>query len=195
MPNWCYTDYRICGNKGQLVELKEKLDYLKSLSEPYAENGFGKLWCGCLVQLLGGDWNEVYCRGEICEYGFSGCTLNLTVMSAWSELGEWRHFIESKFSKIEIYYRAEEPGNCYYETNDVDGSYFPDRYLIDTYDGPEYFTSLENAAKWVSELVGKEVKAEEDEIEKELDKYEAAEWKAGNNDAFYSFHSYFINEN
>ena len=194
MPNWCYTDYRICGNKGELLELKEKLDYLNSLSEPYVENGFGNLWCGCLVQLLGGDLNEVPCKGEISEYDFSDCTLNLVVMSAWSELGEWRHFIESKFPKIEIYYRAEEQGNCYYETNDVEGLYFPDRCFIETYDGPECFTSLENTAKWVSELVGKEVKAEEDEIEKALDEYEAAEGKAGN-DVFYSFHSYSINEN
>ena len=59
MPNWCYTDYRCYGNKGELVELKGKLDYLSSLEKPLVENGFGKLWCGCLVSLLGGDWNKV----------------------------------------------------------------------------------------------------------------------------------------
>ena len=51
MPNWCFTEYRCCGNKGELVDLKEKLDHLNSLPEPLVENGFGKLWCGCLVSL------------------------------------------------------------------------------------------------------------------------------------------------
>ena len=82
MPNWNYTEYRCCGNKGELVDLKEKLDHLNSLPEPLVENGFGKLWCGCLVSLLGGDWNEIFCRGEIVDYGFFGCTLNMTLISA-----------------------------------------------------------------------------------------------------------------
>jgi hypothetical protein len=38
MPNWCDTDYRCYGNKGELVELKEKLDYLSSLEKPLVEN-------------------------------------------------------------------------------------------------------------------------------------------------------------
>ena len=111
MPNWCCTDYRCYGNKGELVELKEKLDYLNSLPAPYSTNGFGKLWCGCLVELLGGDINKVHCRGEIDSYEFYGTTLCMTVMSAWSELKEWRRFIKSKFPNIFIVYRAEEPGN------------------------------------------------------------------------------------
>ena len=82
MPNWCLVSYRCYGNKGELVELKEKLDYLNSLPEPYTKNGFGKLWCGCLVSLLGGDWKEVYCRGEIDSYELSGTTLCISVTSA-----------------------------------------------------------------------------------------------------------------
>ena len=100
MPNWCSTDYRCYGNKGELVELKEKLDYLNSLEKPLVENGFGKLWCGCLVTLLGGDWNEVHCRGEVDSYEFFGTTLCISVTSAWSELDEWRKFIKSKFPNM-----------------------------------------------------------------------------------------------
>ena len=162
MPNWCYTDYRCYGNKGELVELKEKLDYLNSLPAPYSTNGFGKLWCGCLVELLDGDINEVHCRGEVDSYEFSGTTLCMTVMSAWSELGEWRRFIKSKFPNISIVYRAEEPGNIYYETNDVKGAYFPDRYILDFIEGPEYFKTLDDAAGFVSRLTAKVVTTEEE---------------------------------
>lgn len=192
MPNWCCTDYRCYGNKGELVELKEKLDYLNSLEKPLVQNGFGKLWCGCLVSLLGGNWNEVYCRGEIDSYEFSGTTLCMTVMSAWSELGEWRRFVKSKFPNIFIVYRAEEPGNISYETNDVAGDYFPDRYILDFTDGPEYFKTIEDAAGYVSRLTGKEVKTEE-EIDAALEELEENELEE-DEDVFYSFNKYKVNE-
>ena len=192
MPNWCCTDYRCYGNKGELVELKEKLDYLSSLEKPLVQNGFGKLWCGCLVTLLGGDWNEVYCRGEIDSYEFSGTSLCISVTSAWSELGEWRKFIKSKFPNIHIVYSAEEPGNIYYETNDVEVAYFPDRYILDFPDGPEYFKTLDDAAGFVSRLTGKEVKTEE-EIDTALEELEERELEAGK-DVFYCFNKYKVNE-
>lgn len=192
MPNWCFTDYRCYGNKGELVELKEKLDYLNSLTAPYSTNGFGKLWCGCLVELLDGDINEVHCRGEIDSYEFSGTTLCMTVMSAWGELGEWRKFIKSKFPNIFIVYRAEEPGNIYYETNDVAGGYFPDRYILDFPDGPEYFKTLDDAAGYVSRLTGKEVKTEE-EINAALEELEEKEL-GEDEDVFYCFNKYKVNE-
>ena len=192
MPNWCCTDYRCYGNKGELVELKEKLDYLNSLEKPLVENGFGKLWCGCLVSLLGGDWNEVYCRGEIDSYEFSGTTLCISVTSAWSELGEWRRFIKSKFPNIHIVYSAEEPGNIYYVTNDKEGDYFPERYILDFTDGLEYFNSLESAAEYVKNLTGKDVQTEED-ITSALDELEEKELVV-NEDAFYSFNKFTVIE-
>lgn len=192
MPNWNYTEYRCCGNKGELVELKENLDHLNSLEKPLVENGFGKLWCGCLVQLLGGDWNEIYCRGEILEYRFFGCTLNMTVMSAWSQLEELRQFIKSKYPNIQIYYRSEEPGEILYETNDKDGCYFSERYIMDFLDGPAYFNNLVEAAEYVSIKTGKEVKTE-DEIEAALDELEENE-REKNDDVYYSFHKFNIIE-
>ena len=193
MPNWCFTEYRCCGKKGELVDLKEKIDHLNSLPEPLVENGFGKLWCGCLVSLLGGDWNEIFCRGEIVDYGFFGCTLNISVMSAWSQLEEWRKFLKTKYPNIQIYYRSEEPSEIIYETNDVDGkSYFPERYILDFLDGPAYFNSLEEAAEYVSGKTGKNVKTE-DEITAALDELEERE-QEDNGDVFYSFHKFTINE-
>lgn len=193
MPNWCFTSYCCYGNKGELVKLKEKFDHLNSLPEPYTPNGFGKLWCGCLVSLLGGDWNEVYCRGELSEPPtFEGTTLCFSVMSAWSELGEWRKFIKSKYPNIRIVYSAEESGNVYYVTNDVEGDYFPERYILDFSDGIEYFNSLEAAAEYVKNLTGKDVKTEED-IETALNEQEEKEME-NNDDAFYSFNKFKVLE-
>lgn len=193
MPNWCFTSYKCYGNKGELVELKEKFDYLNSLSAPYTPNGFGKLWCGCLVSLLGGDWNEVYCRGELTEPPtFEKTTLCFSVMSAWSELGEWRKFIKSKFPNIHIAYSAEESGNVYYVTNDVEGDYFPERYILDFTEGQEYFNSLEVAAEYVKNLTGKDVKTEE-EIEAALNEQEEKEME-NDDDTFYSFNKFKVLE-
>jgi len=192
MPNWCFTEYRLCGNKGELVDLKEKLDHLNSLPEPLVKNGFGKLWCGCLVSLLGGDWNKTYCRGEIEDYGFFGCTLNMSVMSAWGQLEEWRRFIRSKYPNIRIYYRSEEPGEIIYETNDKEGCFFPERFILDFIDGPAYFNNLEEAAEYVSNLTGKKVGIEE-EIETAIDELEEKE-REKDDDVFYSFHKFNVIE-
>ena len=173
MPNWCCTDYRCYGNKGELVELKEKFDYLSSLEKPLVQNGFGKLWCGCLVSLMEGDWNKVYCRGEIDSYEFSGTTLCISVTSAWNELGEWRKFIKSKFPNIHIVYSAE-------------------RYILDFTDGLEYFNTLESAVEYVKALTGKDVKTEED-ITSALDELEEKVLEE-NEDAFYSFNKFTVLE-
>ena len=193
MPNWCFTEYRCCGKKGELVDLKEKLDHLNSLPAPLVDNGFGKLRCGCLVSLLGGDWNEVYCRGELSEPPiFEGTTLRFSVMNAWSELGEWRKFIKSKYPNIYIVYSSEESGNVYYVTNDVEGDYFPERYILDFTEGIEYFNTLEAAAEYVKNLTGKDVKTEE-EIDAALNEQEEKEMEK-DDDSFYSFNKFKVME-
>jgi len=139
------------------------------------------------------DWNEIFCRGEIVDYGFFGCTLNMTVISAWSQLEEWRKILKTKYPNIQIYYRSEEPGEIIYETNDVDGkSYFPERYILDFFDGSAYFNNLDEVAEYVSKKTGKEVKMEE-EIETALDELETREQEE-NEDVFYSFHKFTIND-
>ena len=72
MPNWCYTRYVIEGTESKDIEaLKAKLDELSQMPEPLLPNGFGNLWLGNIVHLLGGDWRKVYCRGRILEYELS----------------------------------------------------------------------------------------------------------------------------
>ena len=105
------------------------------MEEPLVENGFGKLWMGCLVHLLGGDWKKVYCRGEIIDYNLTDDHVSIECETAWGEMPEFRHFLEQQYPDSKIYYQVEECGNEVYATNDTDGEYFKDRYCLDSYDG------------------------------------------------------------
>lgn len=172
MPNWASTNYVFHSTKEDVQDLKKKIDELNAMSEPYVKNGFGKLWFGCLVNYLGGDYDKVYCRGEIISYEFHNDeALSLCCETAWGETPEFRHFIESKYPGSKIYYQVEESGNLVYATNDKEGNYYPERYLLDMYDDNEYFCDLESAAKYVSGTIGKEVKPDVEAIETAIDEF------------------------
>ena len=67
MPNWCDTGYAVTGDQEQVKDLYQKMKSLSDNPESLLENGFGKLWVGNLVYLLGGNTENIYCRGEIIE--------------------------------------------------------------------------------------------------------------------------------
>lgn len=172
MPNWASTAYVFKGaDKNQEKDLYEKIDSLKKMIEPLVPNGFGKLWMGCLVNLLGGDWNKVYCRGEITDCTLTDDHVNISCETAWGEMPEFRHFLEQQYHGSKVYYCVEECGNCVYATNDSEGLYFKDRYCLDFCDGLEYFETIEAAADFISERIGKTLKPDYAEIEKEIDDY------------------------
>ena len=98
MPNWASTAYVFkAKNQEQAKELYDKIDSLAKMEEPLVENGFGKLWMGCLVNLLGGDWDKVYCRGEIIDYNLTDDHVSIECETAWGEMPEFRHFIEQQY--------------------------------------------------------------------------------------------------
>ncbi len=172
MPNWASTAYVFkAKDQEQAKDLYDKIDSLSKMEEPLVENGFGKLWMGCLVNLLGGDWNKVYCRGEIIDYNLTADHVSIECETAWGEMPEFRHFIEQQYPGSKIYYCVEECGNEVYATNDTDGEYFKDRYCLDSYDGLEYFETIEEAAKYIGERIGKELKPDFAEIENAIDGY------------------------
>lgn len=149
MPNWNSTNAVITGEEKQVMAFGKLLQELESLPESLLPNDFGKLWCGNIVHKLGADWEKVYCRGWITDYNIvSPDRINLSVESAWGELAEVRKLVISKFPGIEIYHQSEEPGMCIFTTNDKDGRYFPEKWLLDWNDEArslwiwEYFTEL-----------------------------------------------------
>jgi len=161
MPNWCYTGYAIEATPEQIKSFEKTLNKLCNLERPLLENGFGKLWMGVIVHLLGKDWHTIYCRGQIIDYHVADdrC-LRLNVESAWSELSEVRQLFLQKFPESDVYYQSEESGMEIYDTNDSAGKYFSARYIVDSeQSGVEYFDTIEEAATYVQDLTGYETEA------------------------------------
>ena len=148
MPNWAYTTYKIKGSESEVAALHKTIQNLADMDESLLPNGFGKLWLGNLVHALGGDWNEIYCRGQILDYKLDNGILKINTETAWGEMSDVRHFIEQKYPSLQIFFQTEEPGMCIFQTNDSIGEIFPERWLLDWNDEKknvfiwEYFTDL-----------------------------------------------------
>lgn len=124
MPNWANVTRKIYGSKESLKTIEDAIVKCKTANEPIVKNGFGKLWLGCIITALGGDWEKIGCRGEITSYCYENDYLRIESMEAWGEQEEFRHFIEQKFadengeSEVDILYYFSEPGMVAYYTND-----------------------------------------------------------------------------
>lgn len=188
MPNWASTTYIMKAEPVQAKDLYDKIESLNQMKEPLVGNGFGKLWMGCLVNLLGGDWTKIYCRGEITDCTLTDDHVCISCETAWGEMPEFRHFLEQQYPGSKVYYCVEECGNCVYATNDSEGDYFKDRYCLDYYDGLEYFETIDAAAKFIGERIGKTLKTDYAEIEKEIDDY--LEEHDDDEECWMSFHKF-----
>ena len=194
MSNTCFTTYKVVSeNKKDVTKLFKTIKRLDGRKTPLVKNGWydPKLWLGCLVKALGGDPNKVYCRGTITFYEMEDDVLTLHTETAWAEMSETRHFIESCFPGMKIYYIEEESGCEIFNTNDSEGIYFKDRYYLDGFDDSEYFETLEEAAVYVKEIVGHEVEATVKAIDKALSDY-VEEHEEDDPDCYYSFHEFSI---
>ena len=160
MPNWCETQYKIIGKKEEVQDLYSKIQQLQNMEEPLEPNGFGNLWLGCLVTILGGDWSKINCRGHIIDYSLDDSVLSIDTETAWGEMDEVRHFIQQIYPSLEILYYEEEPGWGIYQTNDQDKRFFSFRYILDDLegDGPEYYDDTDSLLEAASEIFGKELK-------------------------------------
>lgn len=189
MPNWASTSYVFkAKDQEQAQDLYEKIDSLSKMTEPLVPNGFGKLWMGCLVNLLGGNWNKVYCRGEIIDYNLNDDHVSIECETAWGEMPEFRHFLEQQYPGSKIYYCVEESGNEVYATNDAEGEFFPDRYCLDSYDGLEYFETIEEATKYIGEIIWKALKPDFAKIENAIEDY--MEENDNSDESWMSFHRF-----
>ena len=186
MPNWCYTTYKCVGNPKDIRQLHGVLKYISNRKTSIVPNGFGKWWLGNLVTKLGGNWEEYPCRGEIIDYSLQDKnTFMIYQNTAWAEQEGVRRIIEERLPGIKVYYQEEEPGADVYATNSFE--HFPERYLLDSYDEPLYFETIDEAAKCVSDIVGHPVEPSVEAIDQALDDYLA---EHEDNDTWYSFHEF-----
>ena len=188
MPNLCSVCYKCVADKNQIRELNAALKYLDKRKTPLEKNGWGKLWLGCLIKKLGGNWEEYDCRGVILSYGqCDDGSYMIDQDTAWTEQEEFRRFLEKRFPGMKVYYLEQEPGCENFYCNDVAGVYFPERFFLDSEEDQFYFHTIEEAAAKVSLIVGHEVNAVEDEVYDTITDYADS-----HEDVFYSFHSFLV---
>ena len=137
MANWAYSVYKIKGSEEEVAALYKTIQDLEQRKESLLPNGFGKLWLGNLVQALGGDWEKIYCRGQILDYSLENGILKINTETAWGEMSDVRHLIETKYPSLQIFFQTEECGMCIFQTNDATGEIFPERWLLDYNDEKE----------------------------------------------------------
>ena len=193
MPNWCDTSYKCVGDPKEVRKLNSVLKYMEKRKTSILSNGFGKMWLGNLVYKLGGNWEELRCRGEITDFSLDSNVLTINQQTAWCEQEGVRLIIEQTFPSIKVYYMEQESGCEVFCTNDASGEYFPERYFLDSFEDWEYFETLDDAAKFVSKIIGHEVEPSADAIDKALDNY-VEEHEEENEDIFYSFHEFKVVE-
>lgn len=187
MPNWCDSSYKCVGDLKEVKSLYKILKYMEKRKTSILPNGFGKLWLGNLVHKLGGDWKELRCRGEITDFSLDGNVLTINQMTAWCEQEGVREIIERTYPSIKVYFMAQESGCDVFCTNDASGDYFPERYFLDSNEDWEYFETIEDAAAFVSKIVGYDVEPNVTGIQEALDAYVE---EHDDEDMFYSFHEF-----
>ena len=127
MANSCFTDYIVDGSKEELLNLYEEMTRISSMEKPLVSNSWGVNFLGCLVTSLGGNIEDIYCRGlfiDLMNEIDSDGIISFTTVTAWVEMAEMRHFLESQYPRLNFFYLSEESGCDYYDCNDIEGKYW-----------------------------------------------------------------------
>lgn len=167
MPNWCLTDYIIAGDEEEISDLYNKLSSLPSRDNVH-ENSFGKFWLGNVVELFGGNWEQINCRGGLYDLEkISPTEITFRTETAWGDLPQVWDFVLKQYPSLQYYFYAEEWGNCYYASNDHEGKYFPDRFIVDKYaEGNSGYTTREDAMRNVSAHIAQPIESWADMLSK-----------------------------
>ena len=152
MSNPAFMSVCFEGERRELKSLYEKMKRLQERKKPIVENDFyhPTRWLGNLVTRLGANWQDVYCGGTWDCLRLSGKTLNFTTETASQPPFRLLKLIQSVYPSTSFYFEAEgDDWECFL-TNDVEGKYYPYRYLVDSDMGYEYFVELEEVCQYLS---------------------------------------------
>jgi len=154
MANTCTTRIAIEGGKETLEKI---FNVLKKV-----EKGEIDYWGGNILLALG--------KKDISETGFYGWfgyyledieetkeegtfLLYLAWEDKWTR-GEFIERLQELFPEIVIYWMAEEFGCEYWETNDINGKYFSDRFAVVSDEDWEYFDTEDDMLNYLKEHFG-----------------------------------------
>lgn len=189
MANWCNTAYVIEGDAKELNDLYKLMKELEEREQMPEENSSGMTWLGYLVDVLGGDRNEMQCRGFWYNLHFDGKLIRFDTTTIWISCNTVFDLAGEKFPTLRYYYQAEEHGMAQYWSNDKEGKYFPDKYIVDlvTPNGEwlaSYFTNLTEVFESLEEMTGLSVKSQQD-----VDKL-VKQWHKENSNAYCHIHEF-----
>ena len=147
MANWCCTDIVMEGAKENIQKLYEDLGQAKDD------------WLGRVAfDILGIDWNDIPCRGWM--NGEPGLYIDEHIghirmiwITAWNPCYELQNKLADKYD-LSVYFIANESELSIHETNDVEGKFFPCRYIW----GSEEYECFEELAEDFVRIHGGEVK-------------------------------------
>ena len=148
MPNWCYTSIVI--NHNDNAKLEDLADKIAEWSHKQfcdtGEFGFRDGWLGNIVGNSGvGDPTKddcPRCRGTLTSIYFENGQINMSTETAWAPMMQmWQMIVDKYLPDADIWYTAEEPGNCIYESNDPD---VIGKYYVDIWEPPEEFEDEES---------------------------------------------------
>jgi hypothetical protein len=164
-----------------------------------AKNAFEPGWLGLVAIKHGLDWEkEISCRGTIehlDDYEPGSNFFSLESVSDWVPMNELWEAVMAQYEGISFVYIAEECGERIYVNTDIEGIYFPEKYLLEicgdapipdgwyaNQDKPlcleirEYFNNFDDLRDYFIKLTGKEF----DTVE-ELENYLSALFDEENN--------------
>lgn len=171
MPNWCSTNMAIKGHKPELQKFTDILNSLPKRTPP-AKNGFGPLWLGTLVDALGGNWEEIDCRGHVDPDPLAPASwtldrpdenrpfvidedgvLRLTVAMAWSLSEQFLKFLEEKMPGLAFFYKSTDEFGNFHLRHDPFNLIDKVVYELETYDETYEYTA-DQRDKFLKDLAG-----------------------------------------
>lgn len=168
MSNQCFSGYSIVGNK-KIIEklhgefkkvLKKDRSKYNDQRGTYLSNSNWLGWLTIDLLHLDPEVDNVYCRGTVCDFD-EDITLcdddkayfQLTTVSAWVPMNRLFSIIEEVYG-VEVLFIADELGCGLSCTNDIEGRFYTDRYIVDSDIDMDYFEDFERLAAFIEGEAG-----------------------------------------
>lgn len=173
MANIAKTEYRIYGPEKDLDSLYQ--DILKGDKEAQRimeeEEELYKFKVPLLINSMGVEIEEEMpdIHGIITYFSFedepdeklskmySPKRIVMEVQSNWSKLACVEEAIHKKYPELKVYYLEEEYSMCIFETNDMLGFIFPQKYHIGTEDDSETFNTEQELIDYLNDYFKEKV--------------------------------------
>lgn len=139
------SEYTFTGDRGELAKLYE---FMIGVELQYAdEDG---TWFSYLLDAIGVNPNEIFCRGYWSKLRFNGDTITFETQTVNELVHQIMYMLTQRYPGTEYFYFTDA---CDYQTNDEKGLFYPQRFVLD-YDYVDYFNDEKSLLARITELTG-----------------------------------------